>query len=516
MRKVARRNVVKRLNFQDLDLRIEFPTGSKRPYRDDAGNERFKTMHADYGEVAGTEGLDGDPVDVYVGPDKSAPKVFVVTQMKKGDWSKVDEEKCILGVHTKAQARELYLAHYNDQRFCGAIKEMSMDEFKQRLATKGVAGQKIAQAAQRIADLNYLRMQAGDPVLVRGHGVKVAAAETLRKNQLRAGVSAVPAMTAFGETQPGAKVALDWADRLKQAAADPDPNWDNDLDSEVKRKMKKQAPAALENLRNAAIAETKITEMEQKGLGIPDNRIEGDPKDSKMRKAASRVFVDLFVQEAKAGLSKRAALSDRAGRIADRVDDVGIGMLASPYAAKAVGAGAKAIGGALSHRGGRLGAAGRLAQRVGAGADKAYGKLHDNTGLELGGLALVAPGVTHNVAKKIDKRLPSKTAGIGSATMGFAKTLVDKAPAFAKTVKNTVSNTAQTVRNAATAAGPAVAGAAPPVAAKPVGRLSRAAGATVGIGAAGVGLGMYGGKKLLTGHPHEGLSAPSYQPPRLY
>ena len=111
--------------------------------------------------------------------------------MRKGDWGKIDEEKCILGVGTTAEARELYLAHYDDPRFCGSIKELSMDRFKQRLATKGIVGEKIASAAQRIAELNYMRMQQGDDVLVGGHGVKV-----------------------------GFKTA---------AEGDPDPSWDNDI-----------------------------------------------------------------------------------------------------------------------------------------------------------------------------------------------------------------------------------------------------------------------------------------------
>lgn len=164
---------VRRMDFQGLDLRIEYPKGSQRSYEDDKGNTQYKRMYADYGEVRHTKGLDGDAVDVYVGPDKTSDRVFVVTQMKKNDWEKVDEEKCILGVQSKKDARALYLKHYNDDRFCGAIKELSMDDFQDRLETKGSVGKKIASAGARIAELNYLRMQQGLPVLV-DHGVKVA------------------------------------------------------------------------------------------------------------------------------------------------------------------------------------------------------------------------------------------------------------------------------------------------------------------------------------------------------
>ena len=175
MRKFAKREVKKRLNFQGMDLAIEFPKGSKRSFEDDRGRTQYKTMHADYGEIAGTHGLDGDALDVYVGPDKTSDHVFVVTQMKKNDWDKVDEEKCILGVKTIADARALYLKHYDDPRFCGSIKEMPMSDFRERLLARGTVGKKIASVGARIGELNYLRLQQGEDVLVQeGHGVKLA------------------------------------------------------------------------------------------------------------------------------------------------------------------------------------------------------------------------------------------------------------------------------------------------------------------------------------------------------
>lgn len=460
MRKVAKRAVVKRVNFQDLDLAIEFPKGGKRPYVDDAGKQQFKTMKADYGEVLDTKGLDGDPVDVYVGPTKESDRVFVVTQMKRGDWSKVDEEKCILGTSSAAEAKKLYLSHYNDTRFCGAIKEMSMDRFKSRLATRGAVGEKIAASAQRIAEINYLRMAAGDPVLLASHGVKVAI-DALKPVEARQGrtllgsspdITSVPAQTDFGDAQPGAKVGgVDWKARVAALNARRDPDGLN-----VQRKVSgMDIQTRLDRLRDRRVPpedqtkELELTKEEQRGLGIAESEVVGDPTDSKLRKSAAALLLNDFI--------KRAAGTGRAAHIADRVDDVGIGMLAAPYAAKGIGS-------ALAHRGGRLGA-------IGGVANKAYDAMHKHENkLELGGLALVAPGITHRVAGAIDKRLPggTKTAGVADA---------------AKAV----------VRGGA-----------------------RAGAGAVLLGGAGIGAGVIGAKKLLTSHRHEGLSAAQYEPPRIF
>lgn len=434
MRKVAKHPVVERVDFQDLDLAIEFPKGSKRSYVDDQGKERFKTMKADYGEVRGTKGLDGDAVDVYVGPDRTSSKVFVVTQMKRGNWDKVDEEKCILGVGNKAAARKLYLSHYNDSRFCGAIKELSMDQFKDRLETRGTVGKKIAASSARIAELNYLRIAQGDQILIGDHGVKIALdlPKVQPRDRILGGrpdVATVPAVTDYGAAQPGQKVSgitgstlkTDWAARVRRLKERRDPD-------------------------NIEAPEFELTRAEQLGLGIPKSKVVGDPKDSKLRKAAALARLSVFTKE---------AAKARVDRIADRVDDVGIGMLAAPYASKAVGK-------ALSHAPGRVGA-------LGQGLAAAGERLSHSNALELGGLALVAPGVTHRVARGLDKRFPGqKTAGA------------------ADLAKNLVRRSAQLGATGALLAG------------------AGAAGATLGA------------KKLLTTHPHEGLHAAAYQAPRLF
>lgn len=72
--------------------------------------------------------------------------------------------------------------------------------------------------------------------------------------------------------------------------------------------------------------------------------------------------------------------------VADRLDDLGIGILASPYIAKAVG-------NAASH-------VPRLAP-VAAAANAYEHAFHATPYGEIAGLGLVAPGVVHPLAKKL-------------------------------------------------------------------------------------------------------------------
>lgn len=118
-----------RIVWNGLKIAIENPAGTVREGVDETGRAwRTEFAHA-YGEVTGTEGADGDPVDVFMGPDDSAPEVYVVRQMKRKNWDQFDEDKCFLGFQSMADAKAAYLAHYDDPRFFGSIIAMPRDEF---------------------------------------------------------------------------------------------------------------------------------------------------------------------------------------------------------------------------------------------------------------------------------------------------------------------------------------------------------------------------------------------------
>ena len=118
-----------RIKWHGLSIAIENPVGTVREGVDETGAAwRTEFKHA-YGEITGTEGADGDPVDVFMGPDESADQVYIVRQMKRKKWDQFDEDKCFLNFQNMADAKAAYLGHYDDPRFYGSIIAMPVAEF---------------------------------------------------------------------------------------------------------------------------------------------------------------------------------------------------------------------------------------------------------------------------------------------------------------------------------------------------------------------------------------------------
>lgn len=131
---VKARKLHGKLEFQGLPISVENRAGSRRYWYDPNTDEHGSTkMKYPYGYVRGTLGVDGDAVDVFVGPDKSAKNVYIITQMRGPGFKEVDEQKVMLGFNSAAEAKKVYLEHYNDSRFFGSMKEFTMDEFKEKL-----------------------------------------------------------------------------------------------------------------------------------------------------------------------------------------------------------------------------------------------------------------------------------------------------------------------------------------------------------------------------------------------
>lgn len=123
------------LSFQGLPIAIENRKGSVRSGVDKDGKPWRTVMKYPYGYLVGTKGKDGEEVDVYVGPKKDAPDVFVVHQ-HKSDGTGFDEDKVMAGFKDEAAARKAYLQHYNDPKFLGPISKVSVERLKQLIAEK--------------------------------------------------------------------------------------------------------------------------------------------------------------------------------------------------------------------------------------------------------------------------------------------------------------------------------------------------------------------------------------------
>lgn len=126
-----------RREVHGMQISVENAQGTTRQWHDPHGKESGTTrMLYDYGYIRGTKGTDGDHVDVYVGPTPESATVYIVTQMKKPDFSKVDEQKVMLGFESAKKAKAAYLAHYNDSRFFGSMKAMHINTFKKKVLAK--------------------------------------------------------------------------------------------------------------------------------------------------------------------------------------------------------------------------------------------------------------------------------------------------------------------------------------------------------------------------------------------
>lgn len=113
-----------------LPITIENPKGSTRRGTDANGKKWEQVMHNTYGKIRRTEGVDGDHIDVFLGPNLSSERVFVVDQLNQ-DTGEFDEHKVMLGFDSLEDAQNGYLSNYEEGwRGMGPVTEVTMDEFK--------------------------------------------------------------------------------------------------------------------------------------------------------------------------------------------------------------------------------------------------------------------------------------------------------------------------------------------------------------------------------------------------
>ncbi len=121
-----------RLNFQGLKISIENRKGSYREDKHHSPPKWRSKMFCHYGYVKGSEGVDGDHVDVFVGPNPGATHAYIITQVKPYS-GEFDEQKIMLGFDSAKDAKEMYMRHYDTPKFFGGIAAMPMAEFKSKV-----------------------------------------------------------------------------------------------------------------------------------------------------------------------------------------------------------------------------------------------------------------------------------------------------------------------------------------------------------------------------------------------
>lgn len=122
-----------------FDITIENPKGSVRRGKDANGKEWESKMNNTYGYFRGTEGVDGDHIDVFLSNDIDGwdgRKVFVVDQYNPD--GSFDEHKVMLGFNDVDDAKSDYLANYekgweNGRRI--DVSAVDLEDFEKWIAS---------------------------------------------------------------------------------------------------------------------------------------------------------------------------------------------------------------------------------------------------------------------------------------------------------------------------------------------------------------------------------------------
>jgi hypothetical protein len=123
----AKANIV----FQGIPIAIETPKGDKRKWINGDGSIGETIMYgASYGFVKRTTSMDEEELDVFVGPFKDSPVVYIIDQ-KNPDNELYDEQKCMLGFRNEEHALNVYRMNYdNPDDFIYDCSSMDVEAFK--------------------------------------------------------------------------------------------------------------------------------------------------------------------------------------------------------------------------------------------------------------------------------------------------------------------------------------------------------------------------------------------------
>ncbi|MBQ5680359.1 MAG: hypothetical protein IIV20_02650 [Bacteroidaceae bacterium] len=119
------------VKIDGYDVSIEQPKGSVRSGVDANGKKWEQTMNNTYGYIRGTEGVDGDHIDVFLSDniDDWNGMVYVVDQVNND--GSFDEHKVMYGFNSAEEARAAYLSNYEEGwQGLGTMTGVTKEEFK--------------------------------------------------------------------------------------------------------------------------------------------------------------------------------------------------------------------------------------------------------------------------------------------------------------------------------------------------------------------------------------------------
>ena len=121
-----------KVTIDGLHIAIENPKGSIRSGKD--GNQKpwSVKMNNTYGYILGTEGKDGDHLDIFLSDNPSQGDVYVVDQVKED--GSFDEHKVMYGFKSAEEAKKAYMANYSPGwKGFGTITRVTRSDFKKWL-----------------------------------------------------------------------------------------------------------------------------------------------------------------------------------------------------------------------------------------------------------------------------------------------------------------------------------------------------------------------------------------------
>jgi len=135
------------INFQGLpEILVENTKGSVRSGTGPKGKKWESVMPMHYGEFRGSKGTDGDPVDVFVGPDEKSQVAYIVHTKKPPTFKQYDEDKVVLGFSSLADAKATFAKAYDNKKFWGSASACSVEDLGKMLRKRSVRGAKLDQS----------------------------------------------------------------------------------------------------------------------------------------------------------------------------------------------------------------------------------------------------------------------------------------------------------------------------------------------------------------------------------
>ena len=129
-------------------------------------------MNNTYGYIRGTEGVDGDHIDVFLSDDPTQGDVYVIDQVNED--GSFDEHKVMYGFKSALAAKRAYLANYSPGwKGLGTITKVSKEEFKKWInsshrKTKPFAEYKNVKNESVSGSFNEFVRDSGDEIIPDG------------------------------------------------------------------------------------------------------------------------------------------------------------------------------------------------------------------------------------------------------------------------------------------------------------------------------------------------------------